>query len=284
MMLTLLDIVQRSMEPKPWAEGEKIPWNDPDFSRRMLAEHLSQEHDAASRRFEIIDAHVDWIHNRVLGGKPARILDLGCGPGLYTERLAKLGHRCMGIDFSPASIAFAGERAREAGLDCVYIHQDIRTADYGGPYGLVMSIFGEFNVFRPGEARGILENAFRALAPGGFLLMEPHTYEKVVQLGKQPPAWHSAQKGLFSDNPHLLLQESFWDAETNVAIQRCFVIDAETGGVTRYSSSTQAYPDEGYRSLLTESGFSDPVFYPSLGGSQGGSESGLIAILARKRG
>lgn len=33
-------------------------------------------------------------------GNPTRILDLGCGPGLYTSRLARLGHCCVGIDFS----------------------------------------------------------------------------------------------------------------------------------------------------------------------------------------
>ena len=183
--MNLLDIIHRQSVPRPWAEGEKIPWNDPDFSRRMLGEHLSQEHDAASRRFEIIDTHVEWIHNQVLKGTPTQILDLGCGPGLYTNRLARHGHRCVGIDFSPASIAFAREQAEAADLECTYIQQDIRKVDFGGEYGLVMLIFGEFNVFRPGEAKGILGKACRALVPNGFLLLEPHTFEAVVKLGEQ---------------------------------------------------------------------------------------------------
>src|SRR5512139_3579983 len=103
--MDLLELIRRQPVPVPWSEGEKIPWNDPDFSRRMLLEHLSQEHDAASRRFETIDRHVHWIHHAVLSGQPTRILDLGCGPGLYSSRLARLGHECVGIDFSPASIA-----------------------------------------------------------------------------------------------------------------------------------------------------------------------------------
>ena len=281
-MLKLLDIVHRQRDPKPWAEGEKIPWNDPDFSRRMLNEHLSQEHDAASRRFEIIDKHVKWIHNQVLKGNPTRILDLGCGPGLYTNRLAKLGHRCVGIDFSPASIAYAREQAEEAGLECTYIQQDIRTADYGDEYGLVMSIFGEFNVFRPVEARGILERAYHALVPGGFLLLEPHTFEAVRKIGEQPCSWYSAEKGLFSDEPHLCLQERFWDTEENVAIDRYYIIDAVTGEVARHSASTQAYTDEEYRSLLAECGFGNMAFYSSLDGSTSSSGSDLIGVLSQK--
>jgi SAM-dependent methyltransferase len=248
----------------------------------MLNEHLSQEHDAASRRFQTIDKHVKWIHNQVLKGNPTRILDLGCGPGFYTNRLVRLGHRCVGIDFSPASIAYAREQAEEAGLECTYIHQDIRTADYGDEYGLVMSIFGEFNVFRPREVRGILEKAYRALAPHGFLLLEPHTFEVVLKIGEQPSSWYLAEKGLFSDKPHLYLQENFWDAEDNVAIQRYYVIDAVSGEVAHHSASTQAYTNEEYRSLLAECGFGEVVFYPSLDGSAGSSESDLIAILSQK--
>jgi 2-polyprenyl-3-methyl-5-hydroxy-6-metoxy-1,4-benzoquinol methylase len=78
----------------------------------MLHEHLSQDHDAASRRGATIDRQVAWIHGALLlAGTPTRVLDLGCGPGLYAERLAALGHRCVGVDVSPASIAFARARA-----------------------------------------------------------------------------------------------------------------------------------------------------------------------------
>jgi SAM-dependent methyltransferase len=267
----------------PWAEGVKIPWDEPGFSRRMLNVHLSQEHDAASRRFETIDSHVRWIHGHVLSGHPTRILDLGCGPGLYTSRLARLGHRCVGIDFSPASIAYAREQAEEEGLECTYIQQDIRTSDYGDSYGLVMSIFGEFNVFRSGEARGILEKAHRALASKGLLLLEPHTFEAVVKLGGQPSSWYSAERGLFSDEPHLCLQESFWDGEGNVAIERYYIVDVVTGAVTRHSASTQAYTDDQYRSLLVECRFGEAAFYPSMGGSPGHAESDLTVILSQKK-
>ena len=109
---SLLDLVRRSGAVAPWQHGDNIPWHQPDFSERMLQEHLSQDHDAASRRADTIDAHIDWIHDHLLKGHAAKILDLGCGPGLYTSRLAQRGHECLGIDFSPASIAYATDHAR----------------------------------------------------------------------------------------------------------------------------------------------------------------------------
>jgi len=280
--MKLIDIIDRQSIPKPWAEGEKIPWNDPGFSRRMLAEHLSQEHDAASRRYEIIDQHVSWIHHHVLRGVSTAILDLGCGPGLYTNRLARWGHKCTGIDFSPASIAYAREQAGKSDLSCNYIEQDIRLADYREGYGLVMSIYGEFNVFQPKDAKEILLKAKHALHPGGILLLEPHTFEKVYDLGMEPPAWQSARAGLFSDEPYLLLQENFWDAEVSVAIERYYVIDAVTGDVSLHSSSTQAYTNRDYRNLLSECGYVDIEFYPSLGEPAGKLQQDLICILASK--
>jgi len=281
--MNLIDIIHRQADPVPWSEGEKIPWHDPGFSQRMLLEHLSQEHDAASRRLEIIDKHVEWIHDSVLADQRTRILDLGCGPGLYTSRLAKLGHECVGIDFSPASIAHANESAQVFRLRCSYIQQDIRVADYGHGYGLVMLIFGEFNVFRPTEARSILEKAHRALEKDGRLLLEVHTFAAVRAIGEQPRSWYSTDSGLFSDRPHICLTESFWDIEQNVATERYFILDGLTGQVTRHAASTQAYTSEQYQSLLEECGFEEVVFYPSLRGDMDRSQSDFFVIVSQKR-
>jgi SAM-dependent methyltransferase len=284
--LRLLDIVNRSFVPEPWNEGDNIPWHDPGFSDRMLREHLSQEHDAASRRFERIDRHVRWIHRDLLLERPTAILDLGCGPGLYASRFARLGHECVGIDYSPASISYAREQAGRENLRCRYVHEDIRTADYGAGFGLVMLIFGEFNVFRPADAALILQKAYRALTGNGLLLLEPHTFAAIQRIGERPPSWYSAQRGLFSDRPHLCLEESFWDATRQAATIRYFVVDGTTGEVGRYAQSLQAYTDELYRSALVETGFKDVRFFPSLTGNEDEAMADfcVIAGLRCKRG
>ena len=40
--MNLIDIIRRPANPVPYSEGEKIPWNDPAFSARMLREHLDE--------------------------------------------------------------------------------------------------------------------------------------------------------------------------------------------------------------------------------------------------
>jgi SAM-dependent methyltransferase len=292
--MNLLEIVRRQSPPQPWTEGETIPWNEPDFSRRMLKEHLSQDHDLASRRFETITHHVDWITTEALGPAPASVLDLGCGPGLYCQQLAARGYTCAGIDFSPASIEYARQQAAQAGLPIHYQLADLRQADFGpaNTCDLAMLVFGEFNVFKPADARLILDKACRALKPGGRLVLEPATFEHVKEIGKEPAEWWAAESGLFGDEPHIMLSESFWDEERKAATNRYYRINAAEdsvnvvkGSVTRWAASQQAYTRAEYEALLTETGFGSIRFYSALGGepcepddAPGGPFWGVVAL------
>jgi SAM-dependent methyltransferase len=281
-MTTLLDVVNRVPSPAPWAEGDNIPWDEPSFSERMLREHLNQEHDLASRRLEKIERHVDWIHRVVLRGEPTKILDLACGPGLYTNRLAQLGHECVGVDFSPASVAYASEIARREGLHSSFLEEDVRVVSPGREFGLVMMLWGEINVFRRTDAARILSKAHEVLAPGGQLLLEPQTYTQVVSAGEASTSWHTLNFGLFSESPHVVLQESFWDESTNTSTSRFYVIDAETGAITRHALSNVAYKENEITSMLSEIGLREVRAAPSLSGVAEEDEQTTHVLLARK--
>jgi len=279
--MRIADIVDRDLPAKPWAEGEKIPWNDPGFSERMLQEHLSQKHDLASRRQNLVEQQVSWIHEACLEGVCGRVLDLGCGPGLYTQRLARLGHVCTGIDFSPASIAYARSQATQADLKIEYRATDMRAGDYGEGFDLVMLIFGEFNVFSREDAVLLLRAMRRCLNRGGYLLLEVHTHAFVEQQGRRPARWSAQPNGLFSANPHVLLEESFWNADCHNSTTRYFVVDAGTGSVERYAATLQAYGDGEYKRMLTDGGFSDIRKLPSLTGGAECLQEGMFVLTAR---
>jgi SAM-dependent methyltransferase len=279
-MPSLLEFVRRSTI-EPWQENAGIPWSEPGFSRRMLHEHLSQDHDRASRREAIIDAHTDWMHNELLGARPSRVLDLGCGPGLYTSRLARLGHGCVGLDISPAAIAHAEKEAKAEELSCTYRCEDVRNSEFGVGFDLIMLIFGELNAFAPEDARALLLKIHGALTRGGTLLLEVHSDDAVRSVGSRPPFWYTADGGLFSERPHVLLQEHRWLPDTNAAAIRYAVVDAERADVQTFVEGRQAYSEDGYKDFLTNAGFRGVQFLPALPGAPAGSNS-LIAIIARK--
>jgi SAM-dependent methyltransferase len=276
--LNISDIIHRNPNPLPWAEEEKIPWNEPAFSRRMLREHLSQAHDMASRRAAVIEQHVAWIEGEVLQGRRAKILDLGCGPGLYANRLATHGHTVTGIDFSPASIEYARAHGQPGAR---YIEGDVRAVDFGSGYDLAMMLFGELNVFRPEEARLIVEKAHVALVEGGMLLLEAHTFECVRRLGQAPATWYSAENGVFADGPFVCLMENFWDEGRKVALERFYVLEAGSGAVRRYGQSMQGYGEDEYEALLRGAGFGEMRRDASLTGE--GVEGDLVVMRGIKR-
>lgn len=250
--MTLHDFVMNQTPLLPWQDGDKIPWNEPAFSERMLQNHLSQDNDWASRRGQIIDRHVACI-DRLLP-RQARILDLGCGPGLYTHRLARLGHHCVGVDFSPASVTYARHQAQQDGLSIEYALADVRQYVPQGRFDLVMMLFSELNVFRETDAQALLAGAVDALGENGILLIEVSAFDAVHQQGGQPPVWQALSAGLFSDKPHLYLQEHGWDDDAATASTRYSIIDAETGNVTRYGASMKAYTETQYQQLLSAVG------------------------------
>ncbi len=282
MLKTILDIVNRTPNPTPWSEGDNIPWDDPGFSERMLAEHLNQEHDLASRRSETIDHHVEWIFSGVLGSRPARVLDLACGPGLYTVRLARIGCECVGIDFSPASIRHARDiAATEAHLPCTYHQADLRDGLFGRGFDLVMMAYGQFNVFPRGRGLEILKRAHDALKPGGLLLLELQSLEQIQHGGEKAPSWYSARSGLFSEAPHLVLQENFWHVDAKASTTRFVIIDGQTGTVSSYALSNEAYTENELTDALRSAGFKDTERFPSLSGEAVAGDQDLPVVVAR---
>lgn len=280
--MELVKIVNRIIPSVPWSEGEKIPWNEPGFSKRMLREHLSQDHDAASRRFETIDQHVGWINDSLLLGRPSKVLDLGCGPGFYCARLTKLGHSCTGIDFSPASIEYANEQNIDEKTGITYFQGDLRTIDFPRDQDLVMFIYCEFNTFKTKDGLAILKKAKQVLKPGGKLLIELNSIETLRKFGNEAPGWHSKTSGLFSEQPYIFLEESFWNEELQAATCRMYIIDAATGQVTQMSDNHQAYTVEQIRELVFSCGFKQTEIFSGWPYEVPSDENTNVILVAEK--
>ncbi|WP_412513714.1 class I SAM-dependent methyltransferase [Shewanella indica] len=243
----------------------KIPWNNADFNQRMLKNHLCQEHDWASRKLAVIERQVNWLYSQLAPG--AQVLDLGCGPGFYTQLLAKRGFCCTGVDFSPASITYAQQQAQAAGLDIDYQLQDVRSYRPTKKFDFIMMTFGELNVFSAADAKNLLKHCANWLMPNGKLVIEVHSFDEVKRQGQAEPSWQRHSQGLFLDAPHLLLTEHAWDEALQISSTLFWVIK-ENGKVTRFGSRMQAWQDGEYLQLLNECGFNkiqqiDTAVWPS---------------------
>jgi SAM-dependent methyltransferase len=274
----LRELVERG-PPEPWSYGGKIPWHEPDFSARMLREHLSQDHDLASRRAAKIDAHVEWLDHELLPDR-AFVLDLGCGPGLYTSRLAGLGHTCVGIDFSPCSIEHARSEAIEASLECTYVLEDLLKADFGSGFDAVLLLYAEFNTFSRREAENLLVRARQSLKSRGQLVLEVNTEEQVRRLGNAAPSWYVSERGLFADEPHVCLIDCAWYEASRVSAQRFTVFRSGSDRPDTYVCTTQAYLDSEYSEMLQWAGFTSVQRRVSPADAEPGDSAGLVMFTA----
>lgn len=102
-----------------------------------------------------------------------RALDLGCGPGRNALHLASLGFEVDAVDLSPAAIAWAEDRAREAGAEVRFHCGDafsLAGTELGGPYDLIYDS-GCFHHLPPHRRISYLSLLDRVLAPGGHLAL-----------------------------------------------------------------------------------------------------------------
>ncbi|MFI8005117.1 class I SAM-dependent methyltransferase [Streptomyces sp. NPDC086010] len=102
---------------------------------------------------------------------PGRALDLGCGPGRNALFLASRGFDVDAVDLSPGAIAWARERAAEAGADVRFHCGDAFAEGVpAGPYDLIHDS-GCFHHLPPHRRVSYLGFLERNLAPGGHLTL-----------------------------------------------------------------------------------------------------------------
>ena len=262
-------IYRRSQPAVPWRDGVNLPWDDPLFSERMLREHLDQSHGAASRQQPELLRQVDWLWEHLDLRPGCRILDITCGPGLYTVELARRGARITGIDFSPASIRYARDLAAEQGVDdrCNFIQADVRTAlpeQAGQDFDAALFLYGQLAVFTRAEAAQLLQGAAAALRAGGRLAIELLDFERIDK--SSSTWWFTDDTGLWGDTPFLNLGERTWDDDQRASIDRFYVIELQSGELQEIGLSDNGYQAEEMVALLQSSGFEQARAYPAWDG------------------
>jgi SAM-dependent methyltransferase len=96
------------------------------------------------------------------------VLDLGCGAGLYTRRLARRGAaRVVGLDISPKMLDYARAREAEERQGIEYVLDDARNAGRLGTFDVVTGVYVLPYARTLEELRAMCQGASAALRPGG---------------------------------------------------------------------------------------------------------------------
>ena len=259
----LWHIFHRPDVPQPWSQHNgNLPWDEPDFSERMLREHLDESHGAASRPTAERTVQIDWLWSKLQLESGQKLLDVTCGPGLYAVAFAKQGLAVTGVDFSPAAVAYARQLAeKEAiGSRCHFYQQDIRQMKLSkSNFNAAILLYGQLAVFRREEAQAILAAIKQQLKPGGKLCIELLNPDKIDRDNSQ--WWFTDDMGLWGDTPFLHLGERFWLPEGQTSVERYYIVHLETGELTQVELCDQSYQPEEIAAMMWQAGFSAVDIY-----------------------
>lgn len=150
-------------------------WTNPHTSEQMLQYHLDKELPLASRKHEFIDQSASWIAEHLNIGNGKKVADFGCGPGLYTLRLARTGAKVTGIDFSANSLAYARESAKQEGVEIDYQQANYLGFSCDERYDLILMIMCDYCALNTSQRSLLLSIFKKHLSPQGKVMLDVNT-------------------------------------------------------------------------------------------------------------
>ncbi len=254
-------------------------WDDPHISQSMLKAHLNPNLESATRRLNFVEQSAHWISHILPPSSYRRLLDLGCGPGIYAELFHTKGYQVTGFDISENSIRYAKKSAREKDFNISYLNGDYIKSPINDNYDLITMIYCDFGVLSHTERKTLLGKIYKALSPTGCFLFDvftPYEYEN------QPECkiWNYEESGFWSSVPYFLLQQLYrYDNDNTFLRQYIVVTDDKT---ICYNNWEHTFEVEELRTELQEAGFSDIQFYGNVAGTEYKHGNKTICVIAKR--
>lgn len=265
--------------PLIYQQNQAKFWDDAHISQQMLKAHLDPEYEGASRKLTFIEDSVNWIKETVPADQYPRLLDIGCGPGLYTERFCRAGYQVTGMDFSQRSIAYAKDSAKRQGLDITYLYQDYLQMDIRHAFDFATLIYCDYGALSTENRSLILHNLYGSLRKGGKLLLDVFS---MTQYGgfQEANTWEDCPKGGFwCAEKHLVLNRRYRYSDQVTLEQMTIMTD---GDLQTYYLWTSYFTRETLMKEAEESGFKTVGIFGDVSGMPYLESKPTIAILLEK--
>ncbi|WP_339105338.1 methyltransferase domain-containing protein [Haloterrigena salinisoli] len=114
------------------------------------------------------DRWLEVLRERI-GDEPRRVLDVGCGTGVVSLLLAELGHAVTGVDFAPAMLERAREKARETDQSIGFHRGDAEALPV--PDDTVELVTARHLVWTLPNPEAAIREWQRVVEPGGRILL-----------------------------------------------------------------------------------------------------------------
>lgn len=218
---------------------------------------------------------------REYGIREGLVLDLGCGTGSMTERLADSGYDMIGADNSEEMLEIAMEKRIASGHEILYLLQDMREFELYGTVRAVVSVCDSLNyIIEEEELLQVFRLVNNYLDPGGLFVFDLNTvYKYEVLLGEKTIA-EDREEGSF-------IWENEYDSKTGLNVyELSLFLPREDGLYEKYEEEhlQRAYSLETIQRLLSVAGMEFLAAYDAFTRQPPRTDSERIYVLARESG
>ncbi|MGM0386424.1 MAG: class I SAM-dependent methyltransferase [Actinomycetota bacterium] len=275
----MFDRLDELLAPPPMdaSDGPSF-WLDEHISGELLQVHLDPDEDLASRKPAFMDRSVRWIAQAAPPDRYPRLLDLGCGPGLYAERFAAAGYEVTGVDFSRRSIDHARDSARRHGLPITYLCDDYLSMELPGTHDFAAMIYCDYGVLSAADRQHLLRKVRAGLRPGGRFLLDVCS-PKVFEAFEESRTWAAQDSGFWSAERHLCLEANLRYPDLTT-LHRAVVITRDV--VRSYNIWNHCFTRESLVAETAAAGFRALEVFSDVSGAPYREESPTIAVLLEK--
>ncbi|WGD81748.1 class I SAM-dependent methyltransferase [Bacillus subtilis] len=277
-MEKLLEIAKN---PEPFEGGTQEIWLDPDRADFVLKSHFDENIPGGSRERSFINETVDFISEIAPVENCKKVIDLGCGPGLYSQMLALKGYNVVGVDFNKKSIEYAISEAKKRDLSIDYRNEDITNIEIENEFDLALLIYQIYCVFSSENRKKILSNVHRGLKSGGLVLLDvlsDTSYEKF----QQNLMWSLSRKdNPLSDRKYLTLYASI-KYPNKVTLAKNVLVFGD-GEIVNYNYWNQYFSIESLEKEVNDAGFTLEKVYADVNGGDYINNSEFFAVLLKKK-
>ena len=255
-------------------------WTNKHTSKKMLEYHLNEKVNIASRNKNFIERSVEWIFSHFGLDNKTEIADFGCGPGLYTNRLAERGAIVNGIDFSENSLNYAKQAATEKGLDVNYVLSNYLNYETTSRFDLITMIMCDFSALSPKQRKKLLSKFRLLLKRGGSVLLDVYSLVHFNRIKESASYELNQLNGFWSPDDYYCFVNTFKYAEEKVILDKYTIIE-ETRKHVVYNWQ-QCYSQDSLKNEFEKNGLEVEALYSDVAGKAFTPKSAEIAIIAKK--
>jgi cyclopropane fatty-acyl-phospholipid synthase-like methyltransferase len=271
-----------NFHPKPFEfYTARELWTDKYTSTQMLSFHLNGNVDISSRKLSFINKSVNWIISQFDIHEGKSIIDFGCGPGLYTERLAKTNATITGIDFSKNSIEYARNRAANEKLNIHYVNQDYLEFNSNNKYDLIIMIFCDYCALSPEQRKVLLEKFKILLKMDGSILLDVYSLNAFNQTKESTAYAVNHENNFWSPEKCYEFLNTFKYDDVKVTLDKYTII--ERNRTRKIFNWLQYFDKASLTKEFAESGMKIEEYLGNVAGDEFNIDGNEFAIVAKTR-